>query len=118
MTPERVQIPHDLNWHLEGLTSEQKPKLVPLVEEAVKIYDWSKNTLLANGLTPENAGVLSSQGSNRENSLDPIPSHHFEMAAEFRHVVHHVLGTALELKKHMILLNMPERVRVSDKDSG
>lgn len=115
----QVQPRLEIDKYLVGLTNETRQQMASLIDDSYGLYDWAVGSLAEHGLTPASADMLL-KGSliNGENPVDANVSFKHELAAEFRHVVHHVLGTTLELKKHMIQHDMPERVIAYQTGTG
>src|SRR3989304_1943719 len=91
-----------IDQYTHGLSEEIRQQMAPLIEDSIRVYDWAVARLSKHGLTPTKADLLLKGNVNSgDNPADPGFAFEHELAAEFRHTVHHVTVTALKLKRFM-----------------
>ncbi|KKS47311.1 hypothetical protein A2781_00815 [Candidatus Gottesmanbacteria bacterium RIFCSPHIGHO2_01_FULL_42_27] len=108
-----------IDQYTHGLSEEIRQQMAPLIEDSIRVYDWAVARLSKHGLTPTKADLLLKGNVNSgDNPADPGFAFEHELAAEFRHTVHHVTVTALKLKRFMLEQEMPERVIAYQSGTG
>lgn len=117
--PPQPNLQPELAGYLNGISEQALRKMDPLIRNCSNIYEWANQVLTKNGLNSTKTRMILEMGSEKgEIPIDPNSAFKHELSAEYRHIVHHVMGTTLKLKKFMIDEKMPDRVIAYQTGTG